>query len=127
MQHRDQKTAAPPHGVTSGETVAALLYQELRWGEPMPRGAGEPVLLFFCHLHGGEGRRNLCHYSCLTAGNSCLSSVQSALKQRAECVINVLKGRRRLNTETFPGALLAALIVEKRFSRYLCEVRKTLK
>lgn len=109
LQHKDQKRAAPPHGVTHRVTAATSLYQELSWGEPMPWGAGEFVLLFSCHLHWGEGRRNHCHYSCLAAGNSCLSSVQSALKQRAECVINVLRGKRRLDT----GALLAALIAER--------------
>lgn len=31
LQHRDQKTAAPPHGITNGVTVATLLYQELSW------------------------------------------------------------------------------------------------
>lgn len=124
-QRPENSSTTPWHNQWGDSSNSPL--SRVKLGEPMPRGAGELVLLFSCHLHWGEGRRNHCHYSCLTAGNSCLSSVQSALKQRAECVINVLKGRCKLNTETFPGALHAALIAEKRFSRYLCEVRKMLK
>lgn len=67
------------------------------------------------------------HYSHLTAENSCLCSVQSALKQHTESVVNMLKGRHSLNKETFSGALHAAVIVEKTFTSYLCEVRKALK
>lgn len=102
LQHRHQKTAAPLHGITSGVTITTPFYQELSWEEPMPRLAEELILLLSCHLHWGEGRRNHCQYSYLTSGNSCLSSVQSASKQHAECVINVLKVDTG-STQKLPG------------------------
>lgn len=39
----------------------------------------------------------------------------------------MLKGSHSLDKETFSGAMHAAVIIEKTFASYLCEVRKALK